>query len=144
MNNITRTCELAAQAYLRTVGLSGLANASILAGFDDGVLVTPRVVCVSNRAGMDGPADDAVWNCELEIHVVSNADSRTQEQHHEMATEVFAQFFQGRTATAEALNTATDNFGCQDILPTGQSKEVRDREWRSICVFSVKCCGGFN
>jgi hypothetical protein len=146
-NNICRLCELAAQAYGKRV-YEGIGQASVLAGFDDeDSIPTPRVVFNCDSAEPDGPADDAVWACQLEVQVVSNADDKTKDEHHDLASEVFSQFFIGRENTCDAINVAAREgnppvqFFCQDILPGNQAKTIQDRKWISSAFFRVICSG---
>jgi len=140
-NNITRLVELASRDYLRSAGLSQPESASILGGFDDDDLPTPRVVLTCNNAEPDGNADNAVWSCTLEVKVISQCDDKTEDEHHELAGEVFSQFMIGRTETSDALSAAYSGFLCQDILPAGQSKSIEERRWVSVLTLRVICNG---
>ena len=147
-NNITRLCELAFREYARGLGLTQLSSSSILAGFDDADVMTPRLVFNCDSAEPDGPADDATWACQLEVQCVSNADDRTADQHHDFVSEVFSQMFIGRyealpnvvNAAAAAANPVIP-FQMFDILPAGQAKSIAERRWLSSQVFRVICCG---
>lgn len=147
-NNITRLCELAFRAYARGIGLTQLSSSSILAGFDDADIMTPRLVFNCDNAEPDGPADDATWACQLEVQCVSNADDRTADQHHDFASEVFSQFMTGRYETLpNAINAAAAaanpvvQFQVFDILPGSQAKTMQERRYLSSMVFKVICCG---
>ena len=141
-NNITRLCEMAARDYLISVALSGIDPNSIFAGFDASEnLPTPRLVCTCNAADTEGPEDDAVWACQLQIKAVSNADDVTEDDHHEFAGEAFAAFMIGRLQTADAISAAATGFNCQDVLPQSQSKSVEERRWESVFVLKLVCCG---
>ncbi len=140
-NNITRLVELAARAYLKAAIPDEMAVASIHGGFDDDEIPTPRVVCTCNQAEPDGNADNAVWACSLEIKVVNNADDKNETEHHDTAGAIFAYFMVGRYTTAQALADAYDGFDCQDILPTGQTKDIVERRWVSVLTMRVVCSG---
>jgi hypothetical protein len=146
-NHITRLCELAIRAYLRGLGLAQIPVASILAGFDDAEIMTPRVVIVCDSADNDGPADDATWKCKVEIQCISNADDRTKGQHYELASEVWSQLMLGRYSVPDLINTACQisdplvYFRCFDIVPDNQSKRIEDRRWISTMTFQVVGCG---
>ncbi len=143
-NNITRLCEIAARDYLRSAGLTVVQSSSIVAGFDDdsaGELPTPRIVCTCNQSEAEGPADDGVWACRLEVRAISNADDVTEEDHHTFAGEVFSQFMIGRFATAAAITAALSNFDCQDVWPLAQSKAIEERRWISTFEVKLVCAG---
>ncbi len=143
---ITRLCELAFQAYGRSVGLGVIPNASILAGFDDADIMTPRLIFNCDNAEPEGNWDEVVWNCQLEIQCVSNCDDTTKEAHHDFAAEVFSQFMVGRytlpdLVTAAALaNNPPVQFFCQDVLCGSQIKTVSERRWISSLILKVSCC----
>ena len=146
-NNITRLCELAFQTYGKTV-YQAIGVQSVLAGFDDEEQVpTPRVVFNCDSAEPEGPQDDAVWACVLEVQVVSKCDDRTKDEHHDLCSEVFSQFFVGRQNTCDFINLAARTasppvqFFCQDILPGNQTKTIIDRAWVSSALFRVICSG---
>ncbi len=140
-NNITRLCELAARQYLKSVGISSIIPQSILGGFDDDDVPTPRVCCTCNQAEPDGPQDEGVWACSLEVKVVSNCDDKTEDEHHQLAGEVFSTFMAGRTITADALSAAYPDWDCADIYPTGQTKDIQERRWVSVLTLRVVCSG---
>jgi len=146
-NNICRLCELAFQAYGKTQ-VENIAPASVLAGFDDEDQVpTPRVVYNCDSAEPDGPPDDAVWACQLEVQVVSNCDDKTKDEHHDLCSEVFSRYFVGRENTCDAINVAAREANpavrifVQDILPGSQAKTIQDRKWVSSAFFRVICSG---
>lgn len=139
-NNITRLAELAARDYLRTC-ISGIASEFIYGGFDDDQLATPRVVCTCNQADAEGPADEGVWACRMEIRAISNADDRTEDEHHVFAGEIFSQFMVGRTSTADRITAALSDFDCQDVLAIGQRKSLEERRWISILEIKMVCAG---
>lgn len=140
-NNITRLVEIAARDYLRTC-ISGIDSASIYGGFDDDRLIaTPRVVCTCNQADAEGPADEGVWACRLEIRAISNADDRTEDEHHLFAGEVFSQLMVGRADTAARITAALLDFDCQDILAISQRKSLEERRWVSILEMKLVCSG---
>lgn len=145
-NHICRLCELACQAYARSVAYSVIANDKILCGFDDeDSMPTPRVILNCDNAEPDGHADDAVWAVTLEVQVISNADDRTKGEHHEFAGEIFSQFMVGRYRVPDLITNAAlaagINFFCQDILPASQLTVIQERKWVSSLVFRVVCCG---
>lgn len=143
--NITRLCELAFQAYGRSA-YTAVDSASVLAGFDDEEQVpTPRAVFNCDSAEPDGPADDFVFACQLEVQVVSQCDDKTKDEHHDLASEVFSQFAIGRDNTCNEINAAAlaagIQFFCQDILPAQQAKTIQDRKWISSAFYRVICSG---
>lgn len=149
-NNITRSCELAFQAYARGIGYTLIQPENILAGLDDEDRVpTPRLVFVCQDAQLDGPQDDAVWDCRLEIQYVSNADKpgNGKQAHYNAAAELFSQFHVGRYALPDAINAAAaaNNpplpFQLQDIQLEGQSTTIEGRTWVSTLTVRAICCG---
>ncbi len=145
---ITRLCELAFQAYARSIGFGVIPNASILAGFDDleqeRKLMTPRLVFNCDTAEPEANFDELVWNAQLEIQCVSNCDDTSKEEHHDFAAEVFSQFMVGRYTLPDlvtaAAAAASVSFFCQDVLYANQIKTVSERRWISSLILKVSCC----
>lgn len=147
-NNITRLCELAFKEYARGIGMPLITTASIIAGFDDEEhMPTPRVVFACENAEPDGPADDFVWACVLEVQCVANCDDRSSESQHNLAGQVFSQLALGRYQMPDLVNAAAAAgdapipFQCMDIMPTGQASVRRERKYYSSMFFRVICIG---
>lgn len=142
--NITRLCELAFQAYARSVGFGVLSSASMLAGFDDADIMTPRLVFNCDSAEPEGNWDELVWNAQLEIQCVSNCDDTSKERHHAFCNEVFSQFMVGRYTLPDLITAAATaagvEFFCQDILAGQQIKTISERRWISSLILKVSCC----
>jgi hypothetical protein len=142
--NITSLCEMAFQAYGRSIGLGVIDLNSILAGFDDAEVMTPRVVFNCDTADPEPNFDELVWACRLEIQCVSNCDDRTKDEHYTFANQVFSQFMIGRYTLPDLVTSAALSVGvgffCQDVLIFQQTKAVQDRHWVSSLWFKVSCC----
>lgn len=140
-NNITRLCEVAFQAYARSIGLARTPSASIFAGFDEETIVCPRIVFNCDSAEPDGNPDDGNWACQLEVQCTSSRDDTSPNKHHTFASEVFSQLMVGRYTVPTLVTTAAGNAGIpftvDDILPVQQAKATKDREAYSSMMFRV-------
>ncbi len=127
--------------------MANIAQSSILAGFDEADIMTPRLVFNCDSAEPDPPIDDGNWICQLEIQVVSSRDDRTPDQHHDFASEVFSQFMVGRYTLPDLITTAAAGasppipFQVWDILPGSQAKMTQERKMHSSMILRVSCCG---
>lgn len=143
-NNITNKVEDAAKAYLQGVGLELIDTDHIHAGLSADDIATPYVACVCQSAECE-EIFDGNWSANLELQVVSNADSFTAAQHKELAAEVFSWWFIDKGDLRDNLSASLDNFTAHFVIPRTQSYDLRDTErgrfWESRLSLVVKCCG---
>ena len=140
-NHINRKAELAIQQYLKEAELTLTLPESILAGLDDGEIIAPRVVISCTESEPNGPVHDAIWDSTVAIIVCNKCDDSSKESHDSIAGEVFSQFFLGQFETAVAITEATDYFTAQWVQQTKQETRIEDRNWVSILILKITCCG---
>ena len=145
-NYITDKLQQALRAFLRAQDLGAIEN--VYKGIEhptpeeEGAPpVTRKLPCVECVSQTAEAVDEQFlnWLADAEVRVRTNADDATEDEHHQLAANVFNKL---TTDTLAAdLTAALDDFTAFLVNFKTQRWELVERSWQSILTFQVHCAG---